>query len=1020
MALFVLCLVPALGYAQRTLQVPAVNGNPLFDFTIYDKGEGGAPSRVSTWTLSPEYVDTLGMAANYWANLLGHLPVNKEASPGYVFTSDIVNASAGSDFIDNGYTYLTQNLLLGKMAEGSHGSIEIGKLFSHAYDLHPITVLPLNNDTPLSITLVHELGHVMGIYASVDNLAPADFHFHTTKFTNWSLRLVDSYGTPMQLGMPVRTGYSPLPGTFVVRPNNAGEYDYIYFRGPQTLAVLGPSYRADGHNIPGLPVESLETTNYSPVGYVVDFSHSELRNSLMSHQFYSNWGILMEAELAAMQDIGIPLDRKNFFGSSIYEDNITSTITQGFSARNIEGTAYLAGVHNATPTTVGLHIYGSNNATTLAADLLSSGYGSAGIRIDGNNNTLSIRSRVHAHGQDSSALLVAYGRQQNIRHTGELASRNGTAARFDFGNNLLGNWIEYRGSFIHQIKEVNVPLLPELQAPLVENFDVTGTLYGGQAAIYIAPNAFVKNIHIMQGSALYGDIISDWDTENPLLQKGHLTSNDLRTQLSFGLLANADGSATNQADPDFALAWRGNMISPASIDLRLAGGTLAWSGQMHTNHFEVAPGAALGVLPAFSPAQIDAAEISFANASRLYVAGDGYFFYSPPLQELRHTLLELHGNLDFRGTLVENSGVFGAGMYDYAFFDPSLELNNTGGALSVKLGTPHLSHQRAATLASSAPLALAVHNNFGASLTSYMARRFGGLYTDTAGAGNAVKIEAASTQNDGKASQDSYTFWFAPSYGHSRYRGDFGYQINSPALAMGLDRGFGEKLFAGLAFGIAQPDFSSDDADIQSSDFSGALYAGFVLPQKLEFGLFGAMTRQYHEQRRHVHQESYHTRYAANLYNLGAGLARDFALSTAWSVRPYVSYEYLHLNTQGYNEDPGLYALHADRTRHNLYRLRSGAELAWQMNKHNLIKIGGFYSGLYGDFTSKTILAFAHDPAGNIHQTIGQALDKHSGGVNTLLDLQLHDRIALTGSYTFMAGKNSWGHEISAMLKISF
>ena len=52
----------------------------------------------------------------------------------------------------------------------------------------------------------------------------------------------------------------------------------------------------------------------------------------------------------------------------------------------------------------------------------------------------------------------------------------------------------------------------EADEALVENFNVSGTLEGKNAAIYIADNAHVKNINIKNGAQINGDIISKWNS----------------------------------------------------------------------------------------------------------------------------------------------------------------------------------------------------------------------------------------------------------------------------------------------------------------------------------------------------------------------------------------------------------------------------------------------------------------------------------------------------------------------------
>ncbi|MBQ2475784.1 MAG: hypothetical protein K6C33_07200 [Desulfovibrio sp.] len=103
--------------------------------------------------------------------------------------------------------------------------------------------------------------------------------------------------------------------------------------------------------------------------------------------------------------------------------------------------------------------------------------------------------------------------------------------RFDFGGNYVGDNEDMRGSYIHQVDEGGklgeAPLEGTdaagyalyLKGHIVKTFNVAGELEGIAASIYMSQNAFVKEINILTGAAVRGDIISHGEAESPLLHK---------------------------------------------------------------------------------------------------------------------------------------------------------------------------------------------------------------------------------------------------------------------------------------------------------------------------------------------------------------------------------------------------------------------------------------------------------------------------------------------------------------------
>ncbi len=206
--------------------------------------------------------------------------------------------------------------------------------------------------------------------------------------------------------------------------------------------------------------------------------------------------------------------------------------------------------------------------------------------MDGKGNTLNVaeKTRIHADGLGGTALLVSYGSNHTVNLYGEATAlgEGGIAARFDFGDNEMGNFVEYRGSWMRTTGGsaeyddfVEKAALPSaLKGPLINSFTVTGLLAGNKAAIYIAENALVEQINILSGAGIYGDIISKWDPADPRIQavENGVSRDALYTYLTFGQKLAADG--TLQDDAGFALTLYGGIEGERGIRMTHRAGRL--------------------------------------------------------------------------------------------------------------------------------------------------------------------------------------------------------------------------------------------------------------------------------------------------------------------------------------------------------------------------------------------------------------------------------------------------------------
>ena len=665
-----LSALPSHAFADEPVDVETVyhNGKKFAEISFFPEGKGLGKEGYwfiskATYTLPEKLQKATVSGAAYWVDMIGDRAKNKDTWTLYVTTNEEQNAAAGSssvratgdknefvaheEFVKNQLQHGKELSVIDQDYIDDHGTnlpagdygysrIYIGKYMGaertkgdgaadYGWWVDTDTLLPTNEQAADFVgTFRHELGHALGISLMTEDTVIYDETYSrmnrwmTSKDT-WQTHLMDQEGKMAKPGMVIAKS-SNLPDDYSKKDvflvdddiTNDGK-GYAYFVGDNVREVL------DGATFFGrsaIPVKGWGSSGF-------DGSHLQTAG-MMSHRPYSNYTTFLEVELAVMQDIGFGIDRRAYFGRSVYGNGLTINNTNGYFARNSDGTAYLANTYSTVPLGIGLHIYGSNNTVTQSANILTRGTGAAGVRVDGMGNTLVIpeKTEIHADGYRGNGILVAYGSGQTVNQAGTVTAsgQGGTGIRFDFGSSSNGADDEYRGSYIRykravnantgaisEVKNLDITDMKvnqynaapnELNGAMVENYNLSGTLVGGENAIYIAKNAFVKNINVNEGAGIRGNITSDWKhfgeeaSEGSYLGLTIQYGENKRAEQGYPYSVYIPNLVTNlnfNAD----MTYTGNITGEDNMKINVKGGTLNYGGKADVVSVTVAKGAAL-------------------------------------------------------------------------------------------------------------------------------------------------------------------------------------------------------------------------------------------------------------------------------------------------------------------------------------------------------------------------------------------------------------------------------------------
>lgn len=586
--------------------VKNAQGNDVMLFKLLSGAESGTGEDVSAADQGAL------LEAGAW---LGELFGTPATAPTVIAAANpfVTYASGGAWFDDNGRPAMALSWTEGLSSSQPSGSVYLGPAPGASYDYSPLAVLPAHalGSSRIS-TILHELAHSAGM-AIIETGDYLGFECPNgwchTAFTE----KLTFNGNPIKAGSSLSglVSFDSMPANLQTELNKVRwylGYSGIGFQGKNVREVIGeetvmyfPDEVTDSEDavqkaisVTGaIPVLGAEMGN-------LDFSHLELQNGLLSHQSWRNWGTFMEAELAMLQDLGYQLDRKRFFGTSIYASGIEYTVGQAFWARN-DREEWIKDQPSQQTNAVGVHVYGSRSKVTVAADQLADGAGSIGVRVDGSANQLSVNENalISANGTGGIGMAFTYGRSHTLLLEGKVQAlgSGGSALVFDFGGSILGDENQVRGSWTagaateygwltFHPEELNFPQV--LQGSLIKSAVIAGTLQGSDAAIRIGPTAHVAQIRLADGAHIEGDIVSSWSAVGTAEDffEGYCSviladlvnraaafvplGTDVTTNLIFG--GTEDGAAAQASDLK-PFVYAGNVIGPWSIRMQAADGT---------------------------------------------------------------------------------------------------------------------------------------------------------------------------------------------------------------------------------------------------------------------------------------------------------------------------------------------------------------------------------------------------------------------------------------------------------------
>ncbi len=255
-------------------------------------------------------------------------------------------------------------------------------------------------------------------------------------------------------------------------------------------------------------------------------------------------------------------------------------------------------------------------------------------------------------------------------------------------------------------------------------------------------------------------------------------------------------------------------------------------------------------------------------------------------------------------------------------------------------------------------------------------------------------------------------------------RGYSGYDVKAHGITAGIDRKFGESIFAGiaLAYDHAKQDFDTIRSRAEYDAFRSLLYGGYRLGD-WSVDAYAGYSKTWQETKRYIDFGLDPDRFVAtarskfddDVLSAGFEVSRTFAFCPI-SLTPNIGLDYAHVHSPSVREHGGREAnLDVSSRRYNSLIMPVGLRLAYDFvgeGYHIRPEAGLFYQLEMADASTSADTRFHSAPSRSFSAKSGN-FGRHSGRFGFGLEGIIRNRFTLGARYEFETGRHIDAHELT-------